>query len=635
MTRSRAVTRPKVTVSPGSSPQEASDNESAIAQAVLNSPNGIAIVGATGGDRVGDSSLSGFSNQPGYDHVAVAYKDTETQDILIAELEPSNIITSGNEDGKYFGSSSPDPRSLPDFSGSYDSVTAVSINVTNQQATDFKNSLQQTLEPGSTYSFETNGNTCASGISEAIRNSGLDPTFGSPTLGVNTVTPSDIVNHFQQMNSGDNAGVIGGPDGSFVDPPINHPFYYRFVIPNNNGGSFSLSGKTDDLGNISVALPPNRPVYLMVYEPISRTFGASLVQTGPSGITTSLSMAIGIGDSSLDYDLDQDGLPDNAEIVIGTNPDKYSTTGDGISDGAKIQAGLDPLAGVAFPTGLIASLPLQGEAKAVVVEGSNFDSQGQTAYIAMGSFGLAIVDASRFQKPIIVSQLDLPGDATDVAVDTTLKIAAVATNSGGLQLVDVTDPTAPTLMRTLNLAASQVKVVNGIAYGTVGNALVAVDLFTGDTLQTLGLGGSTITGLAREGSMLYSMDTSFTLRAIDIGGPEMVLRGSLTLTHGGGMLFVGNGIVYVPAADAPRLGGFATVNASNPDSLTLISTGNSTSNVFPGTDFAGNGSGLGILVGQPIGPGGPTNLVDIMDVSDPTNTTSYLTQFNLPARRMR
>jgi hypothetical protein len=65
---------------------------------------------------------------------------------------------------------------------------------------------------------------------------------------------------------------------------------------------------------------------------------------------------------------------------------------------------------VCFPSGIIASLPLRGEAKEVVVEEN-------LAYVATGSYGLAIVDLSRFDNPIILGQLDLPGDATDVAVD--------------------------------------------------------------------------------------------------------------------------------------------------------------------------------------------------------------------------
>ena len=62
-------------------------------------------------------------------------------------------------------------------------------------------------------------------------------------------------------------------------------------------------------------------------------------------------------------------------------------------------------------------------------EGSTTNSQQQIAYVALGSRGLAIVDASQFQMPILLGQLDLPGDATDVAVDSSLGVAAVAAKS--------------------------------------------------------------------------------------------------------------------------------------------------------------------------------------------------------------
>ena len=90
-----------------------------------------------------------------------------------------------------------------------------------------------------------------------------------------------------------------------------------------------------------------------------------------------------------------------------------------------------------------------------------------------------------------------------------------------------------------------------------------------------------------------------------------------------------NGIAYVPAADTPRTGGYATVNVANPDAPVLISASNSQPNVLASGGFATNGSGLGILVGM-IGPTGPSDVVELMDVSDPTNTTNYLTEFNVP-----
>jgi hypothetical protein len=395
------------------------------------------------------------------------------------------------------------------------------------------------------------------------------------------------------------------------------------------GNALPFRTVTNATGDFSFFLGPQQQYKLTVFDPSTGYVAHSAGMTAASGATRIITSTLGFGASEA-RDSDFDGLPDDIEFAIGTDAKRADTDGDGIDDFSAIQEGLDPLGGHSFPTGVIASLPLQGEANKVVLEGSTLGTGGQTAYVATGSYGLAIVDASQFNKPTVLSQLRLPGNATDVSVDPNLHVAAVADNSGGLEVVDVSNPTRPKLLQTIPVPASQVQVANGVAYATVGSSLESFDVLTGENLQILTLPGGTLTGLAREGTMLYTMDSNFTLRAVDISGFQMVPRGSLTLSHGGGQLFVGNGIAYVPAADAPRLGGFATVDVSNPDALTLISAGNTTANGFAGTDFAANGSGLGLLVGQPIGPGGvTTNVVEVMDVSDPKNTTNYLTQFNL------
>ena len=107
-------------------------------------------------------------------------------------------------------------------------------------------------------------------------------------------------------------------------------------------------------------------------------------------------------------DTDSEGLVDKAEAVLGTDIEKPDTDNDGINDLAEIQQGLDPLGGQGFPTGIISSLPLQGQANAITVEASTTDTQTQTAYIATGSHGLAIVNASQFNNPIILGQLAYP-----------------------------------------------------------------------------------------------------------------------------------------------------------------------------------------------------------------------------------
>ncbi len=326
-------------------------------------------------------------------------------------------------------------------------------------------------------------------------------------------------------------------------------------------------------------------------------------------------------------DSDGDGLLNHSEFILGTLPSQSDSDGDGISDFAELQHGLDPLGGRAFPTGVIASLPLPGEAKEVVLEGSILDSQQQTAYLALGSRGLGIVNASQFQRPILLGQIDLPGDATDVAVDSTLRIAAVAANAGGLYLVNVADLMQPALLQTILGTVNQVEVANGVAYAAFGASIRAYDLLTGELLETLTLNGGTITGLSREGSFLYSIDSGLRLRVIDLNGPNMTARGALTMPAGGGKLFIGNGVAYVAAGNGTT-GGFATANVSDPDNPTVIS-GVDAPNI-EGDAIAANGSGLAITVGNVRGPQGQAlTALDVVSVSDPANTGNFLTRYPL------
>ena len=116
------------------------------------------------------------------------------------------------------------------------------------------------------------------------------------------------------------------------------------------------------------------------------------------------------------------------------------------------------------------------------------------------------------------------------------------------------------------------------------------------TLDLGNLGGTGITDLVREGRTLFTMDAGRELRAIRILDFEMAIGGRLRLPldNGGGRLFVGNGIAYVTAEPGSR-GGFATVVVSDPENLVLISASDVPGTVlFPRTDVAVNGSGLGL-----------------------------------------
>jgi len=336
-------------------------------------------------------------------------------------------------------------------------------------------------------------------------------------------------------------------------------------------------------------------------------------------------MVIGSG-----FDSDLDGLGALAEYVLGLDDENADSDSDGILDGAEVDQGLNPLDGIGYPTGIIASLPLMGTANEVTLTGSLLDAGGQTAYIATGSHGLAIVDASRFDNPIVLGQLDLPGTAVDVAASVALKIAVVATGTDGLHFVNVADPQMPTIIRTININASQVELLDGVAFVAVGAELRAYDMLTGERHQVLNLGGSTITGIAREGSMLYTMDQSRRLRVVDRSGFEMTLRGSLVMPQGGGKLFVGGGIAYVAALPSYFRGGFGTADVTNPDAPTLISGSDVVSPfVGPGTHVVANGSGLGVLIGS---PNGSTHRLQVVNLIDPSATNSVITFYDLPAQ---
>ena len=76
------------------------------------------------------------------------------------------------------------------------------------------------------------------------------------------------------------------------------------------------------------------------------------------------------------------------------------------------------------------------------------------------------------------------------------------------------------------------------------------------------------------------------------------------------------------------MGGYNTVDVSDPSSLTLLSTADATN--VAGRSIALNGSGLAVVAGSPGGVFG-ANVIDVMNANDPTNTGNFITRITLPA----
>ena len=384
---------------------------------------------------------------------------------------------------------------------------------------------------------------------------------------------------------------------------------------------FSVRGETATHGQFDdFVFALNRPYSITYLDPLTLQTGVtvfrSTVATGRFEIPKAFLLRS-------DEDTDGDGLSDEAELVIGTSITKPDTDEDGINDFTEFTTdGMNPLDNRGFPTGIIARTPLVGQTNEVVV--GTVPGLGLTAFLATGSHGLAIVDVDEFSNPIVLGQLDLEGDCTDVAYDDILDLAVVSGNSGGVHLVDVSDPMLPGLVQTIEVDSAQVEIANGIAYLASGGFLYSFDLFNPERSRSVSISSGAIAGLTRQGDMLYAMDGLNELHAIQVDDIQLSVIGSVQLDQGGGRVFVADGIVYAGARPSFGRGGYLTIDVSDPVNMALISGSSVESpNIDAGRYLVENGSGTGLLIGQ--------NVLDLMKTSDPGDTGNFLNRINLPA----
>lgn len=416
--------------------------------------------------------------------------------------------------------------------------------------------------------------------------------------------------------------------------------YIALATP-DQPGSTPLRVRSDDYGSFQLFLPPEEFYELNVFDPATGLIGRETGITAPTGGITSLATTL-VFEASAAPDSDYDGLPDDIEFAIGTSINRMDSDGNGLDDFVEIQQGLDPFGGRAFPTGIVARIPLQGEARKIIVEGARPGSTVELAYLATGSNGLAIVDVTNFAAPILVAEMDLPGDAVDVAYEPELQMAVVASSLGGLHLIDVADPQSPRLIRTLDTEqpATQVKVKDGAAFVVTGADVRSYDLKLGVQIEKVYAGG-VIGGMAAEGPFLYTTAAGNLLTIIEFDGPFLTRRGQVRLTPLSpdmaydGSLFVGGGTAYVMNTKQVTTsnvfaGGFATVDVTNPDLPRLISLADLDVDRQLSAAVAANGSGLALAVGGNLAM--PPRL-DIYDVTDPRDTARVVRSVLLPSFR--
>ncbi|TQV68026.1 cadherin-like domain-containing protein, partial [Denitrobaculum tricleocarpae] len=400
-----------------------------------------------------------------------------------------------------------------------------------------------------------------------------------------------------------------------------------------------LRGKLDGSGMLSVSLPAETEYEVTFFDYERSLIGSATGVSAGAGLPTHIAFPL-YTDASTEVDTDEDGLVDAAEFVIGTFADRSDSDGDGILDGAEIAQGLNPLDGVGFPTGIIASIALPGEAVDIAVEGRLDGSGGQTAYIATGSHGLAILDASQFSNPILQGQIDLEGDNQQVAVDSARQLAYVAAGSAGLHIVDVSDPAMPQLVETVRFTGGieSLLVRDGVLFAG-GRGLFAVNAVTGDILTDLSVGGE-VRALAAEGDSIFAVVDNERLVSFGFDGSLLVELDSVVIPTppvrrqpfedfkifiDDGVAYISNGLDLTQIANTRPLerGGYVTFDVSEPGSLELISNIDTPKVQAANLQTVTNGAGLAVVAAGQRG-------LQIHDASDPGNTYDLITEINTP-----
>ncbi|WDD99719.1 LVIVD repeat-containing protein [Thalassomonas actiniarum] len=133
---------------------------------------------------------------------------------------------------------------------------------------------------------------------------------------------------------------------------------------------------------------------------------------------------------------------------------------------------------------------------------------------------LEIFDINEPLNPVKVSVFELPGNGRDIVIDG--QYAYVANGYRGLSILDISDVTAPTVVKTIDVTSfgsTRTVIVEGdYAYVGTGNGLKIVDITSpADAVIVAELGINDVTAMQLQDQYLYLADSNIVY---DIGGVD-------------------------------------------------------------------------------------------------------------------
>jgi VCBS repeat-containing protein len=450
-------------------------------------------------------------------------------------------------------------------------------------------------------------------------------------------------------------GNDGPDDVVVVTEEIEYgPVFYGVIENLDNGVQLRFQFNPD--AGVDQVVAPNADLRLTVFDPVSREVGSVTFTSSPSGVATRIPSILMLPDAGA---VGLGGFTATAAYVLGINPANpfnfiapVDVDGDGViepedgdlagvRDVDAVLAGIATTPAQAEVEGVVGTVALAGQARAVEIATRGANGAVQLAYVATGSFGLAIVDVTNPRGPVVLAQLDLPGDAVDVAADPASNVVAVATGAGGIALIDVTTPTQPRLLGTIASTATEIEVEDGLLYFFAGGVLNAYDMRSGAQEKALLLAGVTTlpVAMAIEGQTLYLLESNPAaqprLTIVDISGPGMVQLGQFTLPpffiNTASDLAIRNGIAYVGRGLDTSRGGYSTIDVSNPANPVYLSDPDNIALAGRSIALSAAGQLVGVQRVVDSQAGFATrNVLDVIGAGDPTVTDAIVRRIVLP-----
>ncbi len=426
------------------------------------------------------------------------------------------------------------------------------------------------------------------------------------------------------------------------------PASSAFVIRSVTTGREVARGWTSSRGTLGdgVVLGANQEFEMVVANGQAGTIGSARFRTGPNGSSVALP-PVEMG-TSIGRDRDNDGVPDDIELVHGTDPTNPNTLGVGIPDALVVATPPPPgsAGGVSAPPGT--SVPPTGGpglVDSVGLGGNAIDlsvGNDQVA-VALGQNGVAILDVSGGLTPRLISMVDTPGHARAVSLGGD-GLLGVADGPTGLIVVDLQDPANSVIRYAVPLGSIAQAVASAgqqFFVGLENGQLVQVDGTSGNERGRVNTGAVVHDVVAADGRVwVVSGNTLIVypipgLDALAGSGEDGVFLPELgrvplsvlppAFLAGRKRIHVGDGVALVTVDR-----GFDLLDVRNP--AAMVRTGSAEGvgpNSFKHGLSTGNGDAF-LAVGVSPRPDDPTHHVSFYDVGDPTVTTGFQSELRTP-----